>query len=197
MCLNNVERCEKMKKKIFKAISVVGVLLVLCSAIFIVHHFFIGSWSNNNINRYIELTEYRRVPKIDELGKYNDIEFKYYRKNMLMFFSDAYILKVSYDAENYQKEKEDFLKNYVYETENLIDYYGDGCSNEPNFEMDTYSFKVLSSREYGLQSYPHDIVFIGTSDEKHEIAIVYYFNSDLDYIDSSFPEFIKEECGWE
>ncbi len=183
-----------MKKKIIIAIVIVT---VLSSAVFVVHHFFIGSWSSNNINRYIELTEYRRVPKIDELGKYNNMEFKYYRQNMLMFFSNAYILKVSYDAENYQKEKEDFLKNYVYETENLNDYGGYGSSNEPNFEMDTYSFKVLSSNEYGLQSYPHHIVFIGTSDEKYEIAIVCYFNSDLDYINSSFPEFIKEECGWE
>lgn len=183
-----------MKKKIIKAVSVVA---VLCSAIFVIHHFFIGSWSSNNINRYIELTEHRRVPKVDELGEYSNIEFKYYRKNMLMFFSDAYILRVSYDPENYQKEKEDFLKNYVYETENLNDYGGRGYSNEPNFEMDTYFFKVLSSREYGFQSYPHHIVFIGTSDEKNEITIVCYFNSDLDYIDSLFPEFIREECGWE
>lgn len=182
-----------MKKKIIIAIVLVA---VLCSAVFVVHHFFIGSWSSSDINRYIEVTEYKvALPKIDDLGKYSDIEFKYYRKNMLMFFSDAYILKVSYDAGDYQKEKDKFLQNYVYEIETLSDY--GGYDKEASFEMDTYSFKMLSYKNYELQSYPHDMVFIGFSDEKNEIAIVHYFNSDLDYIDSSFPEFLEKECGWE
>ena len=33
-------------------------------------------------------------------------------------------------------------------------------------------------------------------DEKQEIAYVYYYNFDLDVINTSFGEFLKEECGW-
>ena len=97
-----------MKKKTTIAIVIV---LVLCSTIFVAHYFFIGSWSSSNINRYIEVTKcITALPKMEDLGSYSDIEFKYYRKNMLMFFSDAYTLKVSYDNENYQKEKDKFYK---------------------------------------------------------------------------------------
>ena len=182
-----------MKKKIIIVITLVA---LLCSTVFVVHHFFIGSWSSNNINRYIKLTEDKSVlPKIEDLGKYNEIEFKYYRKNMLMFFSDAYILKVSYDSEGYQQEKDKFLQNYVYETETLTDH--GGYDKEPSFEMDTYNFKMLSYKNYEIQSYPHEMVFIGFSDEKNKIAIVHYYDFDMDYIDGSFPEFLEEECGWE
>ena len=182
-----------MKMKILIGILI---LVVICSTIFVVHNFFIGSWSSSNINRYIKVTEYKNaLPEIEDLGEYKDIKFKYYRKNMLMFFSDAYIIRVSYNAENYEKEKDKFLQNYVFETETLYDDGGYG--KEPSFEMDTFGFKVISSSNYELLPYPHDIIFIGFSDEKNEIAIVHYYDFDLDYIDSSFPEFLEEECGWE
>ena len=182
-----------MKKKTTIAIVIV---LVLCSTIFVTHYFFIGSWSSSNINRYIEVTKcIPALPKMEDLGSYSDIKFKYYRKNMLMFFSDAYTLKASYDNENYQKEKDKFLQNYVYQTEPLHD--DGGFEKEPSFEMDSYSFQMLSYENYELQSYPHDMVFIGFSDEKNKIAIVSYFDSVLDHIDGSFSEFLEAECGWE
>jgi hypothetical protein len=53
---------------------------------------------SEDINKYKELTKSKNVlPKLENLGIYNDIEFKYYRKNMLLFSSDSYILKASYE----------------------------------------------------------------------------------------------------
>ena len=182
-----------MKKKILIALVVMA---VLCSTIFVVRHFVWGNWSSNNINRYTELTKYvETLPKLEDLGSYRELEFKYFRKSELIFFSDAYTLKISYDKENYQKEKEQFLQNYIYETKILQDY--GGYEKEPVFEMDTYRFRMLSYRDYPLQSYPHNMIFVGFSDEKNKIVVVYYFDSDLDYIDKSFPQFLKEDCGWE
>ncbi len=182
-----------MKKKILFGIVI---LAILCSVVFGAHYFLFDSLSSNDINKYEKLTEDKTVlPKIEDLGSYNDIEFKYYHKNMLIFSSDAYILKASYDKENYQKEKEEFSENYVYEEEMLTDYRG--YSQDPNFEMDKYSFKMLSYDEYGLQPYPHDMIFIGMSDESQEVAVIYYSDTDLDCVDSSFSDFLRSECGWE
>ncbi len=143
----------------------------------------------------VELTELKTIlPMIEDLGSYTDIEFRHYQKNMFIFSSDAYTLKVTYDAENYQNEKENFSKKYVYEKDKLSDY--GGYNKDPDFEMDTYSFKMLSYDNYKLQAYPHEMVFVGVSDERQEIAVVYYSDSDLDIIDSSFPEFLISECGW-
>lgn len=179
-----------------KVKNIAIIVVFVCCCIFLVHHFLIGNWSSSNIKRYIEMAESKdALPKIEELGSYSDIEFKYYRKNMLMFFSNAYTLRVSYDAENYRTEKEKFSQKYVFETETLYDDGGYG--KKPYFEMDFFSFKLLSYENYELLSYPHDIVFIGFSDEKNEISIVHYYDFDLDYIDCSFPEFLEEECGWE
>ena len=153
----------------------------------------LGLFEENDIE--VELTELKTIlPMIENLGSYTDIEFRHYQKNMFIFSSDAYTLKVTYDAENYQNEKENFLKKYVYEKDKLSDYGGD--NKDPDFEMDTYSFKMLSYDNYKLQAYPHEMVFVGVSDERQEIAIVYYSDSDLDFIDSSFPEFLISECGW-
>ena len=115
---------------------------------------------------------------------------------MLIFSSDAYTLCLSYDEENYQREKEKLLQTYVYQTEAISDR--EGYDKTPYFELGPYSFQMLSFVEYRDDLlYPKEMVFVGFSDEKQEIAIVFYDDFDLDYIDTSFPEFLKQECGWE
>ena len=66
---------------------------------------------------------------------------------------------------------------------------------EPHFQYDGFEFNVLDVNEYDLM-YPKKLVFVGCSDEKQEISYVYYYNFDLDVINTSFGEFLKEECGW-
>ena len=64
-----------------------------------------------------------------------------------------------------------------------------------HFQYDSFAFNVLDVNKYDL-TYPKKLVFVGFSDKKQEIAYVYYYNFDLDFIDTSFGEFLKEECGW-
>ena len=136
------------------------------------------------------------LPKIEELGEYKDIDFKFYRKNMLIFKSDAYILKVSYDEDDYNKQKDKLSKHYIYQTENVSDSRtGITYLIEPSFIIDTFQMNMLSNQEYGM-IYPKELVFIGASNEKKMISYVYYLDDDLDYIDRSFKEFLKSDCGW-
>ena len=157
----------------------------------------IGEWVSYNIKYYTELTQTNTIlPKIDEVGEYENYYFKYYHNDMLIFESDAYILKIAYDADNYEKEKERINQKYVYQSKPVADTVETiTYVKEPSFTIDTFNMKMLSSIEYKL-NYPKELVFIGTSDEKNMITYVYFLDHDLDYIDCSFEEFLREKCGW-
>ena len=182
-----------MKKKVSRLVIIISMLCIFAVAVNAV----IGGWVSYNINRYINLTMSNNIlPKLEELGEYEDVDFKFYRNNMLIFKSDAYILKVSYDEDDYYEQKEKLNKHYIYQTEDVSDS-GIGITylKEPSFEIDTFQMNMLSNQEYGM-IYPKEIIFIGTSDEKKMISYVYYFDDDLDYIDRPFKKFLKSDCGW-
>ena len=182
-----------MEKKISRFVVIIAVICVFVVAINAV----IGGWVSYNINRYINLTMTNNIlPKLEEIGEYKDVDFKFYRNNMLIFQSDAYILKVSYDEDNYNKQKEKLSQKYIYQTEDVADK-GIGITylKEPSFIIDTFQMNMLSNQEYGM-IYPKELVFIGASDEKKMISYVYYFDDDLDYIDKPFKDFLKSDCGW-
>ena len=69
-------------------------------------------------------------------------------------------------------------------------------AGEASFTLDGFYFRMLSQNEYKLY-YPKTIAFIGVSEGSKEIAYVFYNDVDLDYIGSSFPDFLIEDCGWE
>ena len=192
----------KNRKSVLCVVLVIAVLVLVGSCV----NFVYGSNTSKNIKHYRELTEnVEALPKLDELGKYNEYSFKYYQKNMLIFFSDAYILKVFYDKENYEKEKSKLDEKYVFETEVLYDYRYDAeeekyikvYPKQPNFQIDTFDMRILSWDKHSVREYPHDFVFVGTSDKEQSICYIYYLDTDLDYIDTSFEEFLRKECGWE
>lgn len=148
-----------------------------------------------NKKYYTELTERVEVlPKINELGDYKDIHFKYYYKRVLFWLSKAYTLRVAYDDVNYEEVKKEILDRYEFQTEKFVDY--DNNEKEPQVTIDSYNFNFLSLKEYKLQAYPKELIFVGFSDEKKEIAYVYFYDFDLDRLDESFEEFLRNECGW-
>ena len=49
--------------------------------------------------------KYSFLPSVDELGKYTDLNFKFFHKDMLMFESDAYVLKVTYGDEVFDRQR--------------------------------------------------------------------------------------------
>lgn len=111
---------------------------------------------------------------------------------MLMFESDAYVLKVTYGDEVFDRQKDYINNNYVMQEK----VYENRTEREASFTLDGFYFRMLSQNEYKLY-YPKTIAFIGVSEESNEIAYVFYGDVDLDYIGSSFPDFLIEDCGWE
>jgi lipoprotein len=148
-----------------------------------------------NIKIYNEIAESQTaLPTLDELGTYKDVKFKYTKTNILFFLSDSYILRAEYDKENFEKEKEKVLNNYIFQKELDLDSKRE-IKKDPQFNLDGYDFRLLSLDDYDL-SYPKKLIFIGVSDDKQEIAYVYYFDTDIDYIGGSFQDFLEEDCNW-
>ncbi len=192
---NYVDNDEKTRKEVRKAkrniISVFLLMFVICPLVILWILF--GNSVSYNIEKYNDIVESVDVlPELDELGNYDDLYFKHFHDRMLFWLSDAYTLKVSYDNQNYNKEKELLSQKFIYQTDTLKYIENE---KEPHFQYDGFEFNVLDVNEYDLM-YPKKLVFVGFSDKKQEIAYVYYYNFDLDSINTSFGEFLKGECGW-
>ncbi|MBQ9914820.1 MAG: hypothetical protein IJO50_01620, partial [Clostridia bacterium] len=174
-------------KKVLLLLAVFGIFALIANAL-------LGSWTSYDIKHYKELTETNTIlPKLDELGDYEDIDFKFYRKNMLIFQSDAYTLKVAYDENNYNIQKEKINQEYIFHEEPISDdRSGISYVKKSAFTIDDFDMRVLSEEAYKMH-FPKNIIFIGTSDEKRMISYVYYFDDDLDYIDTSLEDFLKSE----
>lgn len=156
--------------------------------------------TSSDINLYTQLVENEDnhpyaeyMPSLDELGEYESLDFYYYHKTMFVFHSDAYTLKVTYDEGEFETEKEKVLNNYSYRRKIPLREEKE-LKKDPEFHIDTFEFKLLSTPE--SDAYPKELTFIGISEETNEIAYVYYYDQDLDYIDTTFEEFLKNECGY-
>ncbi len=149
----------------------------------------INMWDNMQVT-------HAYLPTVNEIGDYTDVEFKHLHKDMsILFQSDAYILKASFTTQEFEKQISHIESKYHFQ-ETVTSDVDKKIENDTFFELDDFQFKLLSLDEYNLE-YPKQMVFIGVSNKNKEIAYVYYFDMDLDYIDSSFQDFLKKECGWE
>lgn len=182
---------NKNKKVIISIVSIISIIAICCLLVFFLFKprdkvsYDIEKWKNLE-------NKYSFLPSVDELGKYTDLYFKFFHKDMLMFESDAYVLKVTYGDEVFDRQKDYINNNYVMQEK----VYENRTEREASFTLDGFYFRMLSQNEYKLY-YPKTIAFIGVSEESNEIAYVFYDDVDLDYIGSSFPDFLIEDCGWE
>lgn len=158
-----------------------------------------GSITKTSLKYYEEFisSELTPMPSLDSLQNYEKINFEFFHRNMLLFNLDVYTLFVKYDNSNYQQEKENLKKRYLFETEPIFDRKSG--SKSPTFSLDSFYFRVLDMDayydEYNLL-YPNSMCFIGTSDKTHEIVFIHYLDKDLDYLEGSLPDFLKKECNW-
>lgn len=186
----------KKHKKTLKIFLYAIAILILATIIFIGWSLF-GSITKNNIKYYNELTEKNvLMPPISNIGDYEDLRFQYYHKNMLFFESDSYSLVAKYDANTYLEQKDILDEKYVFQEKNLPDMKD--VDKKPMFSIGTFNFRLLCLDTYKDEDliYPKKMVFIGTSDNDYEIAYIYFQDLDLDYIDTSFENFLKEYCKW-
>ena len=104
----------------------------------------------------------------------------------------TYILIVTYDEENYKARKAALDTDYTYRTE-LIEALEEGQQVSPSFEMDGFSFRAVEQK---WAEYPKQMLFVGTSDERRELAYIYCDNYDLDCIDESVEKHLKDVSSW-
>lgn len=151
-----------------------------------------------DIDRYTKLqSTYDFLPAVDELGNYDDLYFHHlHKRSYLIFKSDAYVLRVSYsDSTEYTKHKNRIEETYVFASP-FTDEFGYEVSETYGDSSSGFAFRMLSDDAYGLW-YPKKMVFIGVSDDRRELAFVFFEDTDLDYIDDPIGKFLSEECGWE
>ena len=127
------------------------------------------------------------LPMLDELEPCAERRFLHTAK-VNLFRTDTYTLICRYDEQEYLEKKQWAESAYLAWREPL-----GGSMNEeilPEFEMDGFSFRVV---EGGFLT--REMLFLGTSDEKREIAWIYFYDFDLDAVNPRLDEFLKEETG--
>ncbi|AOR25136.1 hypothetical protein [Clostridium taeniosporum] len=163
------------------------------------------SKSNSNIKNYLNsstLIDSRAkdiMPNLDDLPKYQNIEYKYTHKSMLIFESDSVALIVNYDDTTYKNEKDKLDKKYNFLDQKVKFDYDENnyVIPENEFSINSYTFKVVAGNEKDNTEFPKSFGMIGTSEDKKSIAYLYFYDSDLDYIGtkddkSPMANFVKE-----
>ena len=128
------------------------------------------------------------LPYIDALAPYEDYRFNYTARRMSIFESHAYILIVEYDAAEYGKRKAELDEVYTWLREGIP---GEEEDVSPEFTLDGFQFRTAFGGKY-----PKEMLFIGTCDDKQEIAYIYFWDHDLDYVGPSVEDYLKDETGW-
>lgn len=163
------------------------------------------SKSNSNIENYlnsgtiIDSKAKDFMPVLSDLPPYENIEYSYTHKPMLIFESDSVALVINYDDKTYKSEKDKLAEKYMF-LDHKIKFDNDENEYiipEYEFSVNSYTFKVVDENEKYKGEFPKSFGMIGTSDEKKSIAYLYFYDFDLDCIsdednDSSMAEFIRE-----
>ena len=130
------------------------------------------------------------LPLLAELEPYRDIRFDYTAKGGFIFQSHAYVLIAEYDETTYTVQKAALEEKYTFCTEESPGV-ADGDMTEFSYTMDEFDIHAVEGGDY-----PKEMLFVGFSDTKQEVAIVYFYDQDLDYIDDPLGKFIEENTGW-
>lgn len=125
------------------------------------------------------------LPLLKEMEPYSACRFNYTHKRAAVFNSNAYVLAVEYeDMQSYERMKAKLECSYAYLTDEV---YG----VEPECKMNDF---VIHAAEGG--NYPKEMLFLGFSDTRQEITIIYYYDVELDMISVPLGKFINTETGW-
>ena len=128
------------------------------------------------------------LPKLAELEPYENIDFHYQARRVIVFQSHSYILHLRYDAAGYEAQMAAFEEAYDWRTEPIT---GETEGVSPDFELDGYQFRCVQGGYY-----PKEMLCIGTREEDHEIVILYFYDQDLDFINPDMAGFLLDETCW-
>ena len=126
------------------------------------------------------------LPKLTELEDYQSVRFNHMAKRIWFFSSRSYVLVVSYDDYHYATQKAALEDKYTFCTPGQ-----DEIMTGYAYSMDGFDIQAVEGGWF-----PKEMLFLGFNDQNREIAIVYYYDQDLDYIDDPLGKFLTEETGW-
>ncbi len=180
-------RFEKINSKISVKAKILAVILTLLIAVLAIVVILTLSRTEfvyiYGMDDYAEFTESNNLmPKSENLGEYEAAEFRHFHKERLLGFdSDAYTLIVKYNEEEYEKEKYEIDTEYI---------------GFKKFELDNFDFTLVESNQLNSINIPKEMLFVGISNSTYEIAYVYFYDDDFDYMDKNYAEFLIKDCGW-
>ena len=136
------------------------------------------------------------MPTLENLPKYEDIDYKYTKKRMFIFESHSVVLSIQYDDQTYKSEKEKLEETYEFLNKENIGFKQKGAPVPPHYEfsINTYTFRIVEEvkgNEGYSMGYPKSFGMIGTSDEKKRIAYLYFYDFDLDVGEENMEQFVK------
>ncbi|UOQ83469.1 hypothetical protein [Gracilibacillus salinarum] len=138
------------------------------------------------------------MPVLDDLPDYEDVEYVYTHKRMLLFQAHSAALIVHYDQETYESEKEKLADHYTFLNHEISSDHSEGMII-PDFEfaINSYTFKVVKGNEESHTDYPKSFGMIANSDEKQRVAYLYFYDFDLDLIGdkgdrNAMVDFVKD-----
>lgn len=167
------------------------------------------SKSSTDINHYInngrdidtDVKDF--MPDIEDLPEYKNISYKYNNKSIILFASDAITLVAEHDEETYENEKEKLTKIYSFLKRKVVSDADERKYYIPEYEfsINSYDFKIVDENNNYNGEYPKSFGMIGTSDKKKSIAYLYFYDTDLDYIENDnekpMANFVKEYFEYE
>jgi len=130
------------------------------------------------------------MPSLDKIGNYQDISYTLI-KNERIFATYSLKLIVKYNQQVFQQEKERLNNAYTYINEPQFDQYGSGFYTIPiaEFSDGKYNFKITKFED---TTYPKNFGLVGISDETFEIAYLWLYDQDLDFICDKNSNEIKQ-----
>ena len=161
-------------KKIIAMFVAMLIMVTLCSCV----------RTDRNIENYpADIVKYQAtlfMPNLDEIGEYEKAEY-YTRKNESIFPEYSMQLVVKYDQEAFLKEKARLERAYTYldKPQKL-----DGDKDVYTIPIEEFSFAGFDFKIAVFEdtNYPKNFGMVGVSDEKCEIAYLWIYAVDLDYI---------------
>ncbi len=120
------------------------------------------------------------MPKLNGIGEYKNIEYLM-RADISIFPGNYLKLVAQYDKENFSKEKERLKTAYTYLDEPQKPDWGNDVYTIPlvEFSYAGFDFKVAKFED---TIYPKNFGMVGISDENFEIAYLWFYSPDQDYI---------------
>ncbi len=129
-------------------------------------------------NKYLAKVEYAKeyMPSVENCGEYSSVLATY---KLTTFLFDTYTvgLFLSYDQEEYQKQREEIALEYVFFTPD-----DETLQSDCDAAVEGYDIRLVK-QEYIQPTYKMGLL-IGFDDSKQKICYLYYYDFDLDVLDN-------------